>query len=152
MPTVSFTIASELETLPNEGKKAFCRGIVPFLSQGMAWVAKSLEYGTVYLFCLRHPYQRQHFNDPEYVIKEVFEFGFTNDRSLFAYLSDHNILYALSLQSGTIVRSVSGAIPLSVIPEGQASYYFGVDKEAKTLFLKDFPCDFLKHFLFRQRR
>ena len=72
---------------------------------------------------------------------------FTNDHSFFVYLSVHTSLHALSLQSGTILQSVSGVSPLFFTSEGHVGYHFQADDEGKTLFLKDFPCDFLKHFL-----
>ena len=151
LSTVSPIIASELENLPDEGKKVFFSDSVPCLSPGVIWVAKPFVKDAetvVYLFRVRHPhYQQQHSNNPEYVIKEVAQFGFTNDHSFFVYLSVHTSLHALSLQSGTILQSVSGVSPLFFTSEGHVGYHFQADDEGKTLFLKDFPCDFLKHFL-----
>ena len=151
LSTVSPIIASELENLPDEGKKVFFSDSVPCLSPGVIWVAKPFVKDAetvVYLFRVRHPhYQQQHSNNPEYVIKEVAQFGFTNDHSFFVYLSVHTSLHALSLQSGTILQSVSGVSPLFFTSEGHVGYRFQADDEGKTLFLKDFPCDFLKHFL-----
>ena len=150
LSTVSPIIASELENLPDEGKKVFFSDSIPCLSRGVIWLAKWLVKDAetvVCLFRVTHPYyQQQHSNNPEYVIKEVAQFGFTNDHSFFLYLSVHNSLHALSLQSGTILHSVSGVSPL-FISEGHSGYHFQADDEGKTLFLEDFPCDFLKHFL-----
>ena len=151
LSTLSPIIASELENFPDEGKKVFFSDSVPCLSQGVIWVAKPFVKDAetvVYLFRVTHPYyQQQHSNNPEYVIKEVAQFGFTNDHSFFLYLSVYNSLHALSLQSGTFLQSISGDIPLFFISEGHSGYYFQADDEGKTLFLEDFPCDFLKHFL-----
>ena len=151
LSTVSPIIASELENFPDEGKKVFFSDSVPCLSPGVIWVAKPfVKYAktVVYLFRVRHPhYQQQRSNNPEYVIKEVAQFGFTNDHSFFVYLSVHTSLHALSLQSGTILQSVSGVSPLFFTSEGHVGYHFQADDEGKTLFLKDFPCDFLKRFL-----
>ena len=151
LSTVSPIIASELENLPDEGKKVFCFESIPCLSPGVVWVAKPFVKDAetvVYLFRFRHPYyQQQHSNNPEYVINEVAQFGFTNDHSFFLYLSVYNSLHVLSLQSGTILQSISGDIPLFFSSEGHVGYHFQADDEGKTLFLKDFPCDFLKHFL-----
>ena len=149
LSTLSSTIASELENLPDEGKKDFFSDSIPRFSPGGVWVAKpavSYDEGTVYLFCRRQD-EQQHSNNPEHVIKEVAQFGFTNDHSYFLYLSVHNSLHALSLQSGTILQSISGDSPLFFTSEGHVGYHFQADDEGKTLFLKDFPCDFLKHFL-----
>ena len=156
LSTVSPIIASELENLPDEGKQVFFCDSIPCLSPpGVIWVAKPFvndaETG-VFLFRVIHPYQQQHSNNPEYVIKEVAQFGFTNDHSFFLYLSVHNTLHAFSLQSGTILQSVSGVSPLFFNFEGQAGYHFQADDEGKTLLLQDFPCDFLKHFLIPSAR
>ena len=151
LSTVSPITASELENLPDEGKKVFFSDSIPCLSPpGVIWVAKPFVKDAetvVYLFRVRHPYRQQHSNNPEYVVEEVSQFGFTNDHSYFLYLSVHNSLHALSLQSGTILQSISGDSPLFFAAEGHVGYHFQADDEGKTLFLKDFPCDFLKHFL-----
>ena len=150
LSTLSSTTASELENLPDEGKKEFFSDSIPCFSPGGVWVAKpavGYDEGTVYLFRGRQD-EQQHSNNPEYVIKEVAQFGFTTDVSFFAYLSVHNSLHVLSLQSGTILQSSSGVSPLSFIAEGQVGFHFLANDECKTLFLKDFPCEFLQHFLF----
>ena len=157
LSTVSPIIAFELENLPDEGKKVFfCDGVPCLSPAGVIWVAKPFVNDAetvVYLFRVIHPYPEQHSNNPEYVIiKEVAQFGFTNDHSFFLYLSVHNTLHAFSLQSGTILQSVSGVSPLFFNFEGQAGYHFQVDDEGKTLLLQDFPCDFLKHFLIPSAR
>ena len=149
LSTLSSTIASELENLPDEGKKEFFSDSIPCFSPGGVWVAKpavGYDEGTVYLFRGRQN-EQQHSNNPEYVIKEVAQFGFTNDLSFFVYLSVHKTLHALSLESGTILQSISGVSPLSFIAEGQVGFHFLANDECKTLFLKDFPCEFLQHFL-----
>ena len=156
LSTVSPITASELENLPDEGKKVFFSDSIPCLSPpGVIWVAKPFVKDAetvVYLFRVIHPYQQQHSNNPEYVIKEVAQFGFTNDHSFFLYLSVHNTLHAFSLQSGTILQSVSGVSPLFVTSEGQAGYHFQADDKGKTLLLRNFPCDFLKHFFIPSAR
>ena len=153
LSTVSPIVALELENLPDEGKKVFFFDSIPCLSPpGVIWVAKRFVKDVVYLFRVLHPYQQQHSNNPEYVIKEVAQFGFTNDHSFFLYLSVHNTLHAFSLQSGTILQSVSGVSPLFFSSEGQAGYHFQADDEGKTLLLRNFPCDFLKHFLIPSSR
>ena len=151
LSTVSPIIASEMENLPDAGKLVFFSDSIPCLSPGVIWVAKRFVKDAetvVYLFRVTHPYyQQQHSNKPEYVIKEVAQFGLTNDHSFFLCLSVYNSLYALSLQSGTFLQSISVDIPLFFISEGHVGYHFQADDEGKTLFLEDFPCDFLKHFL-----
>ena len=149
LSTLSSTIASELENLPDEGKKEFFSDSIPCFSPGGVWVAKpavGYDEGTVYLFRGRQD-EQQHSNNPEYVIKEVAQFGFTNDLLFFVYLSVHNSLHALYLQSGTILQSISGVSSLSFIAKGQVGFHFLANDECKTLFLKDFPCEFLQHFL-----
>ena len=144
-------IAFELENLADEGKNMFFSGSIPCLSQGVIWVAKPFVKDAeteVCLFRVTLAYsQQQHSKRPKHVIKEVAQFGFTNDHSYFLYLSVDNSLHALCLQSGTILQSVSGDSPLFFVSEGHVGYHFQADDEGKALFLKDFPCDFLKHFL-----
>ena len=150
LSTVSSTIASELGNLPDEFKKVFFPDSIPCFSPGGVWVAKpagDFEETTVLLFRGRHHNKQQHSNNLEYVLRWVAQFCFTNDHSFFAYLSVFNTLHALSLQSGTILQSISGVSPLSFIAEGQVGYHFLANDEGKTLFLKDFPCEFLEHFL-----
>ena len=152
LSTVSSTIASELGNLPDEFKKVFFPDSIPCFSPGGVWVAKPaghFEETTVLLFRGRHHNKQQHSNNLEYVFRGVAQFCFTNDHSFFAYLSVFNTLHALSLQSGTILQSISGVSPLSFIAEGQVGYHFLANdesKKSKTLFLKDFPCEFLEHF------
>ena len=160
LSTVSSTIASELENLPDEFKKVLFLDSIPCFSPGGVWVATPVvdyDEKNVFLFRGRNHNKQQHFNNPEYVISEVAQFGFTNDQSFFVYLSFDNTLHALDLQSGAILRSMSGVRPLSFIAEGQVGYDFlandpflANDKD-KTLFLKDFPCEFLEHFLILPR-
>ena len=151
LSTVSSTIASELANLPDEFKKVFFLDSIPCFSPGGVWVAKPVvDYcqTTVFLFRGRHHNKQQHSNNLEYVITGVAQFGFTNDHSFFVYLSVCNTLHALYLQSGgVILGSISGVSPLSFIAEGQVGYHFLANDEGKTLFLKDFPCEFLEHFL-----
>ena len=156
LSTVSSTIASELENLPDEFKKVFFLDSIPCFSPGGVWVATTAvddDETTVFLFGGRHHNNLQYPNKPKHVIWKVAQFGFTNDQSFFVYLSVRNTLHALYLQSGAILRSISGVRPLSVVAEGQVGYHFlandsflGND-EGKTLFLKDFPCEFLQYLL-----
>ena len=149
--TVSPIMAFEPENLPDEGKKVLFSDSIPCVSPpGVIWVAKAFVKDAetvVYLFRVLHPHQQQHSNNPEYVVKEVAQFGFTNNHSFFLYLNVHNTLHAFSLQSGTILQSVSGVSPLFFNSEGQGGYHFQADDEGKTLLLQDFPGDFLKQFL-----
>ena len=149
--TVSPTIASELENLPDKGKKEFFFDSIPCFSPGGVWVAQLAVYRNKTIVSLvfgRHAYRQQHSDTPVYVIKDVDQFAFTNDHLYFVYLCQvHNSLHILSLQSGTVLQSVSGVSPLLLVPEGQAGFHFQANNEDKSLFLKDFPCGFFKHFL-----
>ena len=149
--TVSPTIASELENLPDEGRKEFFSDSILCFSPGGVWVAERAVYPDRRIVSLvfgRHTYRQQHSDTPVYVIKDVDQFAFTNDHLYFVYLSQvHNSLHILSLQSGTVLQSVSGVSPLLLVPEGQAGFHFQANNEDKSLFLKDFRCGFLEHFL-----
>jgi len=82
-----------------------------------------------------------------HVIKMVEHFSFTYDSAFFLYLTiGSHSLHSLSLATGTILTSVSGEIPLSLVPEGQARYRFQGDDEENIMFLKDFPIGFLNYF------
>ena len=127
LSTVSSTIASELGNLPDEFKKVFFPDSIPCFSPGGVWVAKPAGYfeeTTVLLFRGRHHNKQQHSNNLEYVLRWVAQFCFTNDHSFFPYLSVFNTLHALSLQSGTILQSISGVSPLSFIAEGQVVIFW----------------------------
>ena len=77
--------------------------------------------------------------NPRYVIKDVEAFAFTDDCSVFLYLSTNKLLCALSLQTGTTLFSVSGCTPLYLRPEGPVGYCFRTGDEERNIFVKDFP-------------
>ena len=82
--------------------------------------------------------------NPRHVIKDVEAFAFTDDCSVFLYLSTDKLLCALSLQTGTTLLSVSGCTPLYLRPEGLVGYCFRTGDEERNIFVKDFPRGFIE--------
>ena len=82
--------------------------------------------------------------NPRHVIKDVKAFAFTDDCSVFLYLSTDKVLCALSLQTGTTLLSVSGCTPLYLRPEGLVGYCFRTGDEERNIFVKDFPRGFIE--------
>ena len=82
--------------------------------------------------------------NPRHVIKGVKAFAFTDDCSVFLYLSTVKLLCALSLQTGTTLLSVSGCTPLYLRPEGLVGYCFRTGDEERNIFVKDFPRGFIE--------
>ena len=148
LSTVSSTIALEVQNLPDKGKKELFSGSIPCILPGRIWVAtpRVSDKTTVDLFCKRDQNQRFNSKGPAYVIKEVAHFGFTSDYLFFLYLTVDNSLHALSLETGTIRRSVLVKNPV-FIQERYLSYILFNEHNDETLVLNDFPVDFLKFFL-----
>ena len=87
----------------------------------------------------------ENFNrNPRHVIKDVEAFAFTDDCSIFLYLSTDKLLCALSLQTGTTLLSVSERTPLYLRPEGLVGYCFRNGDEERNIFVKDFPRGFIE--------
>ena len=82
--------------------------------------------------------------NPRYFIQDVKAFAFTDDCSVFLYLSTNKLLCALSLQTGTTLFSVSGCIPLYLRPEGPVGYCFRAKDGERNIFLRDFPRGFIE--------
>ena len=60
----------------------------------------------------------------------------------FLYSSDKGSLYAISLESGKVLTSVSGCNPYYLIKERQVGYLFRRGTEEKTIFLSNIFCPF----------
>ena len=86
------------------------------------------------------------FGKPVHIIMDAEQIAFTDDSSVFLYVSKHRSLHAVSLQTGTILSSVSGCIPLYCTSEEHAGYFFHARGEEKIIFARDFPRSFLSFF------
>ena len=148
--TKTFTNALlELQNLPNVKEKEQFTSILPCVSPDGKWVAIRLEDDetTVQLYRGKHQHKRSlDWGNPVHVIKKIVRFAFTYDSAFFLYLTFERSLHSLSLATGATLTSVSGKIPLSLIPERQARYRFQGDDEETIIFLKDFPSGFLSYF------
>ena len=82
--------------------------------------------------------------NPRHVIKDVEAFAFTDDCSVFLYLSTNKLLCALSLETGTTLLSLSGLTPLYLTPEGLVGYHFRTGDEERNIFARDFPRGFIE--------
>ncbi len=132
----------ELQYLPDVKEKGA-------LSPDGKWMARRLDGNerTVHLYPGEN--ERQHtfdWKNAVRAIKKIEHFAFTNDSEFFLYLTQQKSLHALSLQTGTILTSVSGIRPLFFVPERQAGYLFRVDDVDIIVFVKDFPTVLLKYF------
>ena len=143
----------ELQTLPDVKYKGVFTNLLPCVSPDGKWVAVRLGKTTVHLYPGENQRQQNFdWRNAVHAIKEVEHFAFTKDSEFLLYLTTNygltvqKSLHALSLRSGTILTSVSGARPLSFIPEAQTGYSFRGDEGDNIIFLKDFPGSFLRHF------
>ena len=74
------------------------------------------------------------------------KFAFSDDSCVFLYVTKHRSLHAVSLQTGTILSSASGFIPLYCTPEEHAGYFFHARGEEKVIYAREFPRSFLSLF------
>lgn len=86
------------------------------------------------------------FGKPVHIIKDAEQFAFTDDSCGFLYVTVHRSLHALSLQTGTILSSASGFIPLYCTPEEHVGYFFHGRGEEKIILARQFPRSFLSLF------
>ena len=86
------------------------------------------------------------FTTPVHIIEDIEKFAFTDDSCVFFYVTKHRSLRAVSLQTGTILSSASGFIPLYCMPEEYAGYFFHGRGEEKIIFAREFPRSFLSFF------
>lgn len=114
------------------------------VSLDQKWIAVGGYDENVYL--LKKESHIEHFNykNPVHVINDVKHFAFTNDCSVFIYSTEPKLLHALCLQSGTLLSSVSGFIPLYCTSEKQVGFLFRAEDEERFIFARDIPSDFLK--------
>ena len=73
----------------------------------------------------------------EHIISKVTRFSFTNDDRYFVYLSDDGSLHALSLQTGTVLTSVSGSNHIYFTNQRQCGYLFRSNTEEKAILLSN---------------
>ncbi len=73
-----------------------------------------------------------------HVCEDVQQFAFTDDSSVFLYITKDKSLHALHLETGISVSSVSGLCPLFYVPEEQLGYMFYVQDEETIRFAKNF--------------
>ena len=79
---------------------------------------------------------RENFRDiePVHIIKDVRHFAFTDDSTLFLYVTGDNSLHALPLQTDATPLSMSGLRPLFYVPMKQLGYIFYVKDEERIRF------------------
>ena len=115
------------------------------ISLDQNWIAIGSYDHLEVLVCAKN-LKKENFNpkNPRHVIKDVEAFAFTDDCSVFLYLSTDKLLCALSLQTGTTLLSVSERTPLYLRPEGLVGYCFRTGDEERNIFVKDFPRGFIE--------
>jgi len=118
------------------------------LSLDGTWIAVRKSYN--HKVCLFKKRNLEHFDfrKPVHIIRHAKQFAFTDDSCVFLYVTKHRSLHALSLQTGTILSSTSGFIPLYCTPEEHVGYFFHARGEEKIIFAREFPRSFLSLFSF----
>ena len=97
------------------------------------------------------PRSQEHFSNDWKTTGRIFteskwfsKFTFTNDDLFCIFIADVGFsLYALSLQTGSILTSVSGCKLYYFSKEGQLGYLFRGDIEEKAIFLSNLFCPFM---------
>ena len=117
------------------------------LSPRKMWMVKSRRMGEIHL--LRTGFQDQDSCDyssekQEYRITRTKYLTFTYDDLYVVFLSNENLLHALSLQTGTIFTSVSGRNCFYFTRERRVGYLFRSRTEERAIFLTSLlnPCKF----------
>ena len=121
------------------------------LSPDGKWMAVrkmfDLDDRAVMLFENRNQqYQRFEYEEPVYVIRKVKNFAFSYSGNIFVFVSEGKSLNVWSLQTGTILSSVSGFTPLYYTPGQQVGYVFSAKHEEKIIPVSDFPISLLTDF------
>ena len=114
------------------------------ISLDQNWIAIGSYDHLEVLVCAKKLKSENFNRNPRHVIKDVEAFAFTDDCSIFLYLSTDKLLCALSLQTGTTLLSVSERTPLYLRPEGLVGYCFRNGDEERNIFVKDFPRGFIE--------
>ena len=96
------------------------------------------------------PRSQEHFSNDWKITRRGYgwerfsKFTFTNDDLFFIYTADtSSSLCALSLQTGSVLTSVSGCKPYYFSNEGQLGYLFRGDIEEKAIFLSNLFCPYM---------
>ena len=87
------------------------------------------------------------FQNPIYVVGQVNQFAFTDDSHIFLYITTNKTLEALILNTGSILSSVSGLIPLHLEPGNQAGFFFRANQMERIILIKDFPTSLLRFLI-----
>ena len=91
------------------------------------------------------------FQNPIYVVGQVNQFAFTDDSCIFLYITTNKSLEALILETGSILSSVSGLIPLHLEPGNQDGFFFRANQMEKIILIQDFPTSLLRFLLFSNK-
>jgi len=118
------------------------------LSPDRTWIAVRRSYNNTVCLFKESVLEHFDFEKPDNIIQDVEQFAFTDDNCLFLYVTKHRSLHALSLQTGTILSSVSGNIPLYCTAEEHVGCFFRARGEEKLIFARQFPRSFLSLFSF----
>ena len=123
------------------------------LSLDGKWIAVRHSYLTlrrainaVSLFNKGGDFEYFNFAAPVHIIEDVKTFAFSDDSCVFLYATKHRSLHALSLQTGTILSSATGFIPLYFTPEEHTGYFFHARGEEKNIFAREIPPSLLSFF------
>ena len=121
-------------------------GICLYLSPERKWIIAADNQEFIRII----PRSQEHFSNDWKITRCGREWGlfskftFTNDDLFFIYIDGKSsLLRALSLQTGSVLTSVSGCKPYYFSNEGQLGYLFRGDIEEKAIFLSNLFCPYM---------
>lgn len=103
-------------------------------SPGGKWVLEANGFQKTYILRKRHRELSCDHETPQRVIEKVTHFSFTNDDFYLVYLTDNGLLHALSLDTGTVLTSVSNNSVVYFTWQYECGYFFRSDTEEKAIF------------------
>ncbi|XP_068701457.1 uncharacterized protein [Montipora foliosa] len=125
------------------GEKEFCVSFI-CVSPRKKWLLVSYpnEPNLLYVYSLSKGNKEPHFLDANFIRRELGDrfvyFTFTNDDGYFIYSTSSGSLHALCLQTGTILKGISGKTLFSATDESQFCYLFqSTVGERKEIILTD---------------
>jgi len=116
------------------------------LSLDGQWIAVGQSYSSTVSLFKKNNLEHYDFGKPDHIIMNAKQFVFTDDSCFFLCVTENKSFHALSLQTGTILSSASGLIPLYCTPEEHVGYFFHARGEEKIIFAREFPRNFLSLF------
>ncbi|XP_022798969.1 uncharacterized protein LOC111337017 isoform X1 [Stylophora pistillata] len=106
-------------------------------SPGGKWVLEANGFQKNHILRKRNGELSCDHETPQRAIEKVTHFSFTNDDSYLVYLTDNGLLHALSLDTGTVLTSVSNNNVVYFTWQCECGYFFRSDTEEKAILFSD---------------